>query len=340
MADARAAEVRVAEAEGVDPRALPADVLASTEPVLLRGLVAGWPMVRAAQAGARTAIDYVRGFDGGDAVTAFVAPPEVGGRYFYNDDLSGFNFVPQRLRLATVLDTLAQQLDAARPPGVYVGSTTVETCLPGFREANDVGFGDLAPLASVWLGNRSRIPAHQDLPDNLACVVAGRRRFTLFPPEQLPNLYVGPIDFTPAGQPISLVDMAAPDLARHPRFAEAQRHARTVELAPGDALFVPSMWWHQVEGLDAFNVLVNYWWRRAPAWMDAPMNALMAALLCVRDLPPEQRRIWHDIFRHYVFEHDAERVAHIPESARRALAPLDDAAARELRARLLHRFNR
>src|SRR5206468_367295 len=83
------------------------------------------------------------------------------------------------------------------------------------------------------------------------------RRFTLFPPEQLQNLYVGPLDFNPAGQAISLVDHAAPDLERFPRYAEALQHAQVAELEAGDAIFIPSMWWHAVEALAPFNALVK-----------------------------------------------------------------------------------
>src|SRR5690606_11713964 len=136
-------------------------------------------------------------------------------------------------------------------------------------------------LFSVWVGNRTRIAAHQDVPDNIACVAVGHRRFTVFPPEQLRNLYIGPLDLTPAGQAVSLVDFAAPDHARFPRFAEALRHAQVAELGPGDAIFIPSLWWHHVEGLDSFNVLLNYWWRRTPDYLDSPMNALMLALMSV-----------------------------------------------------------
>src|SRR6185295_10671014 len=100
--------------------------------------------------------------------------------------------------------------------------------------------------------NRTRIAAHHDLPDNLACVVAGRRRFTLFPPEQLNNLYVGPLDFTPAGQPISRVDIDTPDLETYPRFAEALNAARRAELGPGDAVYIPALWWHDVLSLEDF----------------------------------------------------------------------------------------
>ena len=213
-------------------------------------------------------------------------------------------------------------------PALYVGSTEIDGFLPPFRAANDLPFGDRAPLASIWLGNRTTIAAHYDLPDNLACVVAGRRRFTLFPPEQLPNLYVGPLDLTPAGQPISLVDMAHPDLARHPRFAQALDHAQVAELEPGDALFIPSMWWHQVESLEPFNVLVNYWWRQSAAYLDSPIVALMAALLTLRDLPAHQRETWRDHVRPLrVPPHRRHRRAHSPARAQR-----DGAAVRRRRA--------
>jgi hypothetical protein len=331
---------RVRELTGIAADALPDEVLTSTRPVVLRGLAAGWPAVQASCASPRAGIDYLRGFDAGSTVAAMVGAPEIGGRFFYNEDLSGFNFHMERPALLAMLDTLASLLDDGAPPALYVGSTTVDACLPGFRAANDLGMGGRNPLVSIWLGNRTRIAAHHDLPDNLACVVAGRRRFTLFPPEQVANLYIGPLDLTPAGQAISLVDFPQPDLRRFPRFAQAAEHAQVAELGPGDAIFIPSMWWHHVEALDAFNVLVNYWWRQSPAYMDAPINALMLALMTVRDLPPAQRSAWQALFQHYVFEADENTAAHIPEPARRVLAPMDEARTRELRARLLKRINR
>lgn len=328
------------EITGVDAQALPDAVLQATQPLVIRGLVAGWPVVQTGLESAPAAARYLRSFYRGATVDAWIGAPEIAGRFFYNDDLSGFNFRPQRLRLDAVLDKIEGHRSDDRPPAIYVGSTTVDTCLPGFRTENDLGLGDRQALMSVWIGNRTRIAAHHDLPDNLACVVAGHRRFTLFPPEQLGNLYVGPLDFTPAGQAISLVDFAQPDLARYPKFADALRHAQVVELGPGDAIFIPSMWWHHVEALDSFNVLVNYWWRQSPEHMDTPMIALMLAILSVRDLPPEQRHAWRNIFRHYVFEADDSTADYIPHSARRVLLPLDADAARALRAQLLKRLNR
>lgn len=330
------------ERADIDPRALPDDVLLSGEPVVLRGVVSDWPMVKAARESTEAAVAYLRTFERREAppVVATVGPPEIGGRFFYNGDMSGFNFRQEQVPLGVALGTLLKYATDAAPPAIYVASTTIDTWLPGFRAQNDVAMGAREPLASIWIGNRTRIAAHQDVPDNLACVVAGRRRVTLFPPDQLRNLYVGPLDHTPAGQPISLVDFAAPDLERFPRFADACRHARTALLEPGDAVLIPSMWWHHMEGLAPFNVLVNYWWRQSPAWMDTPMNALMLAIMTVRDLPPEQRAVWEDVFDHYVFAPSEATAGHIPDEARRVLAPLDETRARNLRARLLQRLNR
>ena len=332
----------IRERRGDVPGALSDAVLASAEPVVLRGLVAHWPMVAAARESMQAAAAYLSRLERPNAppVVATVGAPQIDGRVFYNDDLSGLNFRQEHIPLRTVLDTLLKYAAHEAPPMIYVASTTLDTWLPGFRVENDLPLDGRDPLASIWIGNRTRIAAHQDVPDNIACVVAGRRRVTLFPPKQLRNLYIGPLDFNPAGQAISLVDFAAPDLQCFPRFAEAMRHAQVAELEPGDAVFIPSMWWHHVEGLESFNVLVNYWWRGAPGWMDTPMNVLMYALMTLRDLPPHERGIWQEVFRHYVFEADADTAAHIPESARRVLSPLDENSARDLRARLLKRINR
>lgn len=315
-------------------------VLSSSRPAVIRGLVSGWPLVAASHSGDEQAVAYLKRY-ANDALPAIatVAPPQA--RFFYDDDFRGFNFRREPVALTAVLNTLLRDRVRADAPTIYLGATTCETFLPGLCADNPLDLGGRDALASIWIGNRSCVPAHQDLPDNLACVAAGRRRFLLFPPEQLPNLYVGPLDVTPAGQPVSLVDTLAPDLERFPRYAEAMLHAQTAVLESGDALFIPSMWWHHIEALEPFNVLVNYWWRSAPVYMDAPVNALMLAILCLRDLPPEQRAAWQETFRHYVFEFDAERVTgHIPEHARHVLGALDADKAANLRAHLLRNLQK
>ncbi len=317
--------------------AIPADVLQSTQPVLLPGLVAHWPLVQAARRSDAAFCDYLRGFDSGQRLMTWRGSPAIGGRFFYNDDFSGFNFAREGHTLCAVLDELL----AGSADAVYMGSTAIDGACPALRQHNDLpALAGFNPLVSLWLGNRIRVATHFDLPDNIACVVAGRRRFTLFPPDQVANLYIGPLDLTPAGQPVSLVDQARPDLARFPRYAEALRHAQVFDLAPGDALFLPSQWWHGVESLDPVSGLVNFWWRQSPPFMDTPLNTLMMALLTLRDLPPAQRNAWRALFDHYVFDANGETAAHIPPGARGILDPINDHSARQLRAMLLNRLNR
>ena len=314
------------------------ELFAAAEPVHLPGLVRHWPAVAACQESIQSAARYLARFWTNAPVTAYAAEASIDGRFFYNQDFTGFNFQSGRATLADILRTLSDPRREARLATIYVGSTPVDKWLPGFRAENDAPVPRHA-LASFWLGNETRISAHYDFPSNLACVVAGQRRVTLFPPDQVANLYVGPVDRTPSGQAISLVDFSAPDLDRHPKFAEAMRHAQTALLAPGDAIFIPSMWWHHVESLAPFNLLINYWWAATPTYMGTPSNALLHAMMALRALPARERRAWRTLFDHYVFEANETAFDHIPEAGRGWLAPLDETAAKQLRAQLLNRLN-
>lgn len=335
MSNIKAVEV----VEGLEPRAIPARVFESETPLLLKGLVADWPAVKACSQTLAAAAQYLSGFWSNQPVTVYVGNG-IDGRFFYNDDFTGFNFRSGTAPLGQVLQKLDEQQQQASPESIYVGSTAVDRWLPGFRAQNDLDIPADEALVSFWLGNQTRISAHYDFPDNIACVVAGRRRFTLFPPEQIGNLYVGPIDRTPSGQAISLVDFADPDFERYPKFAQALESAQTHELEPGDAIFIPSMWWHHVESMSPFNLLVNYWWVSSLPAMGSPTTALLHAILALRDLPPRQREACRHLFNHYVFDADESVCAHIPVSGRGCLSPLDEKAARQLRAELLNRFNR
>jgi hypothetical protein len=241
-----------------------------------------------------------------------------------------------------VLANIEQHLDDPQPPTDYIASTTIDASLPGFRKDNDLPFAGhgLDPLASIWIGSRTIASCHYDAPNNIACCAVGKRRFTLFPPEQIFNLYPGPLEPTPGGQAISLVDFANPDFERYPRFREALEACQIADLEPGDAIFMPSMWWHHVEARSAFNTLINYWWSTSPKFIPSPMNALYHALWTLRDRPEREKRAWKNVFEYYVFG-PAERAGeHLPEQARGALGPVDELMARRIRAMLLNNLNR
>ena len=325
------------------PDGLPLDDLLTTGvPTVLAGLVRDWPIVRAGLSSDDEAMNYLRAFYNGKTVGTSFGGPQIGGRLFYNEDFTALNFNTRRARLDEVLNEIREHLHDERPPTQYIPSTTVEACLPGFRNENDVAFGahGIEPLASIWIGSRTIASCHYDAPNNLACCVVGRRRVTLFPPEQIFNLYPGPLEPTPGGQAVSVVDFANPDFDRHPRFREALAAAQVAELAPGDALFIPSMWWHHIEALSPFNALVNYWWGMAPTFIPTPMNALYHAMWTLRDRPECEKRAWRSVFDYYVFGKSERAGAHLPEHARGVLGPIDDITARQIRAMLLNNLNR
>lgn len=329
--------------EGCRPDVLPLRDLASAgEPVVLKGLVAQWPLVHAGLSSAQAGMRYLESFYNGKTVGTHFGDAQIAGRLFYEDDFSKLNTTVRRARLDEVLGTIEQHLGDAHAPTCYVPSTTIDACLPGFRAENDLPFAayGLAPLVSIWIGNRTIASCHYDAPDNLACCAVGRRTLTLFPPEQIFNLYPGPLDLTPGGQAVSVVDFAQPDFERYPRFRDALRASRRAELEPGDAILIPSMWWHHVQALSPFNVLVNYWWGQSPAFIPSPMNALYHALWTLRDRPEREKRAWLNVFEYYVFGPAGRAGAHLPQSARGVLGPLDEAKARQLRAMLLNHLNR
>ncbi len=173
----------------------------------------------------------------------WTGPPARHGRFDFTEDAAAHDFTRAQWPIAHLFAALVQSQDDPAVPPIYAGALNLPRHFPGLAQHLPLAMlGDRPDrLVSLWIGNGSRTPAHWDLPHNLACTIAGTRRFLLFPPDQVGNLYVGPIDATLAGQPSSLVDPHAPDLARFPRYADALAHAEVAELAPGDALYLPPM---------------------------------------------------------------------------------------------------
>lgn len=331
------------EYAGVVPGQPPVEaLLRGGQPVVLRGLARDWPLVDAGRRGADAAMAMLRAHDAGRPLQYSRGEPGIRGRPFYDSDFGGLNFEVSRGGLGGLLDGIAAHLDDPDPPTYYLASLPIDAALPGLRAGNDLDLAacGVTSAPSIWIGNRVVASCHYDAPSNIACCAVGRRRFTLFPPDQIGNLYPGPLDPTPGGQAVSTVDFARPDFDRHPRFREALAHARGALLEPGDAIFIPSMWWHHVEALAPFNVLVNYWWSSMPAHQPTPMHALYHAMWTLRDRPEAEKRAWREVFEYYVFGPGERAGAHLPEPARGALAPFDEARSRRMRAWLIDRLNR
>ncbi|HEX5344960.1 MAG TPA: cupin-like domain-containing protein [Duganella sp.] len=302
------------EYRDLDPARFFSEVAGSYRPAILRGFVRHWPAVQNALHSPEALCHYVLGFATAFEVDAVMTPPAERGRLFYKPDMEGFNFVRNKVPLARVIEQLARYSQFDAPPSVAIQSALIEDCMPRFAQENVAPALPASVKPRLWLGNTITTPAHFDESYNLACVVSGQRRFTLFPPGQVENLYIGPLDFAPTPTPISMVNFSAPDYALHPRFRAAQQAALVADLLPGDALYIPTLWWHHVQSTGPLNMMVNYWWKNELPADDAgtTFDALVATLKAMKHQPPEVRAAWGAIFQHYVFDPAQDPSAHLP----------------------------
>ncbi len=294
------------------------EVVPAQQPVVLRGFANHWPLVAAAKTSAMAFTAYLCRHYSGKKVTISAAPAQTDisadKRFYYNDDLTGFTFVSAEEKLDLFLQRLLALRDQDPVPALSMQSALTAEILPGLIDDNPTDFFP-ATQPRLWLGNQGVVDTHYDGTDNLACVVAGRRRFVLFPPAQTSNLYPGPLEFTPAGVPVSMVNLRNPDFERYPNFKTALTQGCCAELAPGDALFIPMLWWHYVESLDPVNGLMNYWWNgsfAADATSPNFLDSMKIAILAMRDLTPQQRSAWRCLFDHYLFKQGVDPASYIP----------------------------
>lgn len=331
---------------GITPDTIPAEIFTSALPVVLKQLVSEWPLVKAGRISDQASVNYLKQFYNGSSTIVCKIPPENNGRMFYNEQCTALDYESFKGRIDETLDAILNGAGKKDGPAYYIASNIIDTHLPGLRTENDlviprVSHSEaMAERVSIWIGAATTATCHFDALDNIACCVAGERKFTLFPPDQVSNLYPGPLEPTPGGQVISLVDFNKPDYEKFPRFRDAITSAEVAELEPGDALFIPSMWWHHVESLHTYNVLINYWWEDTPAYLTSGMNALYMAMLGIRDKSPHEREAWKHLFDHYIFDGSETHSSYIPEGAKGFLRKLDRLGARKLRALLINKLNR
>ena len=329
---------QIEEIAAVSAAEFAARIRERARPLVLRGQNAGWPAVRIARESPVALFESLRQLDGAQALSTMIAPPEIRGRFFYTQSMDGVNFERRPQTLGESIDQILAYAGTPRAPTVYVGAVPLGP-RARFAAENRAGLLDATVTPRIWLSNAATVQTHLDMSENLACVVCGTRRFTLFPPEAIGDLYVGPLDFTLAGQPVSLVRLDDPDFERYPRFERALEVACYADLEPGDALYIPYMWWHHVEMRGPLNVLVNYWWNNATAWKGSPFDCLVHAIAGLRALPAPERAAWHAVFSHYIFNEE-DATAHIPSASRGVLAPLDANNAEQIRQWLLRSLAR
>lgn len=118
--------------------------------------------------------------------------------------------------------------------------------LPEFFPNNKF-FSSVFRIASAGM----QLWTHYDVMDNLLIQVNGLKRVVLFPPSDALNLYLH-------GDKSAVVDVESPDLSEYPKFANVTKYKCILE--PGDVLFIPALWFHNVVALE-FGIAVNVFWK-------------------------------------------------------------------------------
>lgn len=297
----------------VTPRIFEEEIRPAMLPVLMKGLVAHWPIVAEAARGDGNLVRAITANASSDPVTVSVGAPEIDGCFHYREEALQLNFERTQMSLGDFMAALVAESGSAAPRALAVQGMSAQQILHGFTQVHPLALLPPTVPPRMWIGNAVKVATHNDELENIACCAAGRRRFTLFPPEQVGNLYMGPFELTPGGTPISMVHVTKPDLTRYPRFADALDSAQVAEMEPGDALYIPYQWYHHVESLNAINILVNYWWDPARQDLGSPWDALLHGMIALRNLPEDQRLAWKATFDHYVFLQNGDPGAHLPK---------------------------
>ncbi len=286
------------------------DILTGGEPVVLRGLVSDWPGIGS---DASTLFAALKSYDNGMPQGTLLGGSGVKGRFNYAPNLRGQNYTQVSETVSVALDRL---LSSDHPDGAYIQSIPLDKHMPRFVADHPMPLLPESVTPRAWIGTPTTVQTHFDQSHNIACVLLGERVVTLFPPDQLPGLYPGPLETAPGGAVVSLTDLDAPDFEKHPKFEEALKHKQTVTLQAGDALYIPYGWWHHIRATAPLNMLVNYWFMPLTPRLETPYAAMALAMLCFDRMDDKARAVWSGLFDHFVFRKNGDPMGHVNDDVR------------------------
>ena len=268
-----------------------------TGPLVLAGCLDGWPLRQALEAAGAPDLQIAE-------LTRLIGPrrlhyttiaPEQRGHLGYTADGTRTNFSftsGRKVPFAQFADALNATLGGEGRGAVYMQSAP----LTGFPEllphVPDLPYltGGAEGYRQLWIGSGGHVVnLHFDPTHNLIAMLAGRKRVTLVPPDNMGNMYPAPLDCRLGDAIGSQVKLLDPDRTRHPRAAEELDKALVAEIGPGDVLYIPPMWWHHVESF-GLNVMINKWVLPVSSrhFTDLTANIVRGLLLFDR-LPPASR---------------------------------------------------
>mmetsp|Transcript_182454 Transcript_182454/g.578190 ORF Transcript_182454/g.578190 Transcript_182454/m.578190 type:complete len:292 (+) Transcript_182454:423-1298(+) len=153
------------------------------------------------------------------------------------------------------------------------------------------GFLRYLDVNNMWMGRGgSKSVIHYDDQDNINCMLAGRKRFIFMHPSYKAKFEAHPnskdnkfgwvdtdLDRSAKGYGAFMgnLDVDSVDLINYPGWSDVQWSY--VDLQPGDCVYIPYQWYHQVTAEPGRSINVHVWYWR-PAKFDAASCAADAAL--------------------------------------------------------------
>ena len=227
------------------------------EPVVFRRAALDWPCTQ------RWTSAYLRERLGEKQVTATRAP----SRRYRPDPKQG-HYAPtdmQKMSFGEFLDRTCDPDPNPDDPSYYLHRQNLEQHLPELRD--DVVVppyvdGSSLLLVSLWMGPAGSVtPIHHDFTDNLFVQVQGKKRVILYEPDPDAAFYRLPFRSGNGRSSwhVSRVGSAdSVDIETHPLFQQARAFEALMD--PGDILFIPNFYWHEVHSLDSPSISLSYWW--------------------------------------------------------------------------------
>lgn len=315
------------------------EYLTPGKPVVIRGLVSQLPVVKAAKRSNDAFLEYLTAHYVGGRIRFMTLANDA--YYFYNEDYSGFNFERKIGSYEQFLNAIRDASPVNAPNRVSLQSAPLKDHFPNLLGEYQMPLFDSAIEPRIWLGSAGKINSHFDDANNIACVISGKRTFTIFPPEQIENLYLGSLQITPGGAPISLAKLHEYDQQKFPKMKEAIKYSLSIELYPGDAIFIPALWWHHVESHEGVNGLINYWQGGSienPQELSG-LDAILFGLISLSKLPESEKLAWKTMFDHIVMKSEGQ-FDYVPDKIKGVLGEMNTASKQNIVNWLASKLNR
>jgi ribosomal protein L16 Arg81 hydroxylase len=238
-------------------------------PVLIENLITDWPAHK------KWTIEYFQDYAGDQIVPLYNSEPTKGKQN---------SAAPvQEMKLRDYLEILKTQ-----PTDLRVFFFNLLDNAPKLLEDikyPDIGLRFFKRLPVMFFGGGgSRVLPHydMDLSDLLHVHFQGRKSVTLFPPEQTKYLYKVPF----AVHNLETINMDNPDFEKYPALKHLQ--GIQVEMKAGDALYMPSGYWHYIKYLDGgFSITL-----RAFPKKPRTLAKMMSNVFFMRPFENGMRKIW------------------------------------------------